>query len=133
MPFQLEICCFNLESVRIAADAGAQRIELCANPHDGGTTPGLGMIKTAKELSHIQVYPIIRPRGGDFFYSEEEFESMLSDVALCKQLDCEGIVTGILRQDGSIDKKRTAKLVDLAYPMGVTFHRAFDWSKDPFE
>jgi copper homeostasis protein len=133
MSFQLEICCFNLESVRIAAEAGAQRIELCADPEGGGTTPSLGMIKTAKRFTGIQVYPIIRPRGGDFLYSEEEFESMLIDVALCKQLDCEGIVTGILRQDGSIDKKRTAKLVDLAYPMGVTFHRAFDCSIDPFE
>jgi copper homeostasis protein len=133
MPFQLEICCFNLESVRIASGAGTQRIELCADPHDGGTTPSLGMIKTAKGISNTQLYPIIRPRGGDFLYSEEEFESMLNDAALCKQLDCEGIVTGILRQDGSIDKRRMSKLVDLAYPMGVTFHRAFDWSKDPFE
>jgi copper homeostasis protein len=133
MPFQLEICCFNLASASIAERAGAHRIELCADPQEGGVTASLGMLKTAREHTGIQLYPIIRPRAGDFFYSDEEFEMMLNDVALCRQLNCDGIVTGILQQDGSIDKKRTAKLVELAYPLGVSFHRAFDWSRDPFE
>jgi copper homeostasis protein len=133
MTFLLEICCFNLTSAIIAQQAGAQRVELCVDPHDGGTTPSLGMIKTSRAHVSIPLYPIIRPRGGDFLYTDEEFEMMLNDVVLCRQLNCDGLVTGILQQDGSVDKKRTAKLVELAYPLGVSFHRAFDWSKDPFE
>lgn len=133
MSFQLEICCYNLSSCLIAAAAGAHRIELCANPAEGGTTPGFGVIKTVKEKLAIPVYPIIRPRGGDFLYSNEEFEIMQSEVLLCKELGCEGVVIGMLMQDGSIDKKRCAGLVQLAYPLEVTFHRAFDRTANPFE
>ena len=133
MNFKLEICSFDLLSALIAQEAGAHRIELCAGPAEGGTTPGPGLIRVARERIHIDVYPIIRPRGGDFLYSEEEFDIMMKEVAYCKQVGCNGVVIGLLHADGTIDKKRTARLVDIAYPLGVTFHRAFDWAANPFE
>jgi copper homeostasis protein len=133
MSCQLEICCYNVASCLIASAAGAHRIELCANPADGGTTAGFGLIKKVKEKTTIPVYPIIRPRGGDFLYSNDEFEIMQSEVLLCKELSCEGVVIGMLMHDGTIDKKRCAALVQLAYPMEVTFHRAFDRAANPFE
>jgi len=133
MPFTLEICCYNFRSCVIAAAAGAHRIELCADAAEGGTTPGFGTIKRVKEKIGIDVYPIIRPRGGDFFYDDDEFTMMKTEVLLCKELGCEGVVIGMLKQDGSIDKDRCKQLVSLAYPMGVTFHRAFDRAVNPFE
>ena len=133
MSFKLEICSFDLASALTAQDAGAHRIELCAGPAEGGTTPGPGVIRAARERLHIDLYPIIRPRGGDFLYSDEEYDTMLKEVAWCKELGCNGVVIGILKADGTIDKKRAARLVDLAYPLGVTFHRAFDWAANPFE
>jgi len=117
----------------IAAAAGAHRIELCADAAEGGTTPGFGTIKRVKEKVSIDVYPIIRPRGGDFFYDDDEFIMMKTEILLCKELGCEGVVIGMLKQDGSIDKDRCRQLVALAYPMGVTFHRAFDRAINPFE
>jgi len=133
MPFKLEICSFDLLSALIAQEAGAHRIELCAGPAEGGTTPGPGLITAARERIHIDVYPIIRPRGGDFLYTDEEFDIMMKEVAYCRQAGCNGVVIGLLHADGTIDKRRTARLVDLAYPLGVTFHRAFDWAVNPFE
>jgi copper homeostasis protein len=133
MNYTLEICSFNLRSALIAQDAGAFRVELCADPAGGGTTPGPGLIRTAREKLSIQLYPIIRPRGGDFLYTEEEFEMMLKDISFCKDSGCDGVVIGMLNADGTIDRKRCARLVELAYPMGVTFHRAFDWAVNPFE
>jgi len=133
MNFQVEVCCFNLQSAEIAQRCGAQRVELCADPAGGGTTPSYGLIKRTIEKLRIEVYPIIRPRGGDFLYNKEEYEIMLSDVAICKELGCDGVVIGMLNTDGSIDKKRCAKLVEHAHPMGVTFHRAFDRAVNPFE
>jgi copper homeostasis protein len=127
----LEICCFNLPSALIAQEAGADRVELCVSPEEGGVTPSAGLIRTARELVHVDLYPIIRPRGGNFIYSEEEYRVMLRDVELCRHLGCNGVVIGILNQDGSIDKRRNARLVELAYPMGVTFHRAFDEAIHP--
>ena len=129
----LEVIGFNLESCIIAQQAGASRIELCDNAAEGGTTPSYGFIKAAREKLQIDLYPMIRPRGGDFLYSEEEFEMMCEDVKVCKSLLCDGIVIGMLNADGTIDKKRCSKLVELAYPMGVTFHRAFDRTRDAFE
>jgi copper homeostasis protein len=129
----LEIAVFNISSAIIAANAGADRIELCENPFDGGTTPSYGTLKTVREKVSIPVFPIIRPRGGDFLYSTEEYEVMKKDILLCKDLGFEGLVIGILLPDGSIDIKRTAKLVKLAYPLEVTFHRAFDRAKDPLK
>ena len=133
MNYTLEVIAFTIESVLLAQQSGAHRIELCDNPGEGGTTPGYGMIKTAREKTTLQLYPIIRPRGGDFLYSDEAFEVMKRDVMLCRELGCDGVVTGLLQADGSVDKKRTAALVEAAYPLGVTFHRAFDRVANPFE
>jgi len=133
MDFELEICCYNFTSCLIAEQAGATRIELCADPGDGGVTPGYGTIRRVKERTRIPVYPIIRPRGGDFLYDDDEFAIMQKEVLVCKELGCEGVVIGMLNADGSVDKKRVAELVELAYPMGVTFHRAFDRAANPFE
>lgn len=115
----------------LAQSAGAHRIELCDNPGEGGTTPSYGFIRAAREKVPIQLYPIVRPRGGDFFYSDAEFEVMKTDVQACKALNCDGVVIGILHADGRVDKARCRELVQLAYPMGVTFHRAFDRVNDP--
>ena len=133
MKFKLEVIGFTIESCLIAQAAGAVRIELCDNPSEGGTTPSYGFIKAAREKLTIELYPIIRPRGGDFLYSETEFEIMKADVQLCKDLGCNGVVIGILLADGRVDKDRCKQLVDIAYPMGVTFHRAFDRTIDPFK
>lgn len=133
MSFKLEVIGFTIEGCILAQSAGASRIELCDNPGDGGTTPSYGFIKAAREKLSINLFPIIRPRGGDFFYSEEEFEIMKTDVKLCKQLGCDGVVIGMLHADGTIDKKRNYALVELAYPLGVTFHRAFDRTTDAFK
>ncbi|HYK47673.1 MAG TPA: copper homeostasis protein CutC [Parafilimonas sp.] len=131
--YLLEIAVFNIRSALIAAAAGADRIELCENVADGGTTPSYGNLKVAKENISIPVFPIIRPRGGDFFYTDDEFHIMQKDIQACKQLGFDGVVIGLLNIDGSIDTNRTKLLVDLAYPMDVTFHRAFDRSKDAFK
>jgi copper homeostasis protein len=133
MNYRLEICAFDLPSAFAAQQAGADRIEFCAGPAEGGTTPSVGAIRTAREQLRIALYPIIRPRGGDFLYSDEEFRSMIRDIEYCKQVGCNGVVFGILLPDGSVDKARCSRLVEAAYPLGVTFHRAFDWSANPFE
>jgi copper homeostasis protein len=130
MHFKLEVIGFNIESCILAQAAGAHRIELCDNPGEGGTTPSYGFIKAARENLQIELYPIIRPRGGDFLYSEAGFEVIKADVKICKELGCDGVVIGILNPDGTVDKKRCAALVAIAYPLGVTFHRAFDRVKD---
>jgi copper homeostasis protein len=126
MKFILETIAFNIESCAKAQTAGAKRIELCDNPGEGGTTPSYGFIKAARQKLHIQLYPIIRPRGGDFFYTNDEFEIIKTDIKICKDLDCDGVVIGMLNNDATIDKVRCSQLVNLAYPMSVTFHRAFD-------
>jgi copper homeostasis protein len=133
MGFQLEICSFNLASAVLAQGAGADRIELCASPAEGGVTPSPGVIRGAREQLRIALYPIIRPRGGDFLYSDEEYRIMLRDIEYCKMLGCNGVVIGLLNADGTIDQARCARLVEAAYPLGVTFHRAFDWAANPFE
>ncbi len=129
--YQLEVIAFNIASVITAEKAGAHRIELCDNPGEGGTTPSAGMIKRALELTSLLLYPIIRPRGGDFLYSDDEFKIMMNDVELCKAIGTDGVVFGLLNADGSVDTERTKRLVDAAYPLGVTFHRAFDRVHDP--
>ncbi len=130
MTFKLEVIGFNIESCILAQAAGAHRIELCDNPCEGGTTPSYGFIQAARKALQIELYPIIRPRGGDFLYSDAEFEVMKADVKICKELGCDGVVIGMLNADGTVDKKRCKELVALAYPLGVTFHRAFDRVKD---
>lgn len=133
MKYIIEIATSDFTTTKSAVAGGADRIELCASLAEGGTTPSYGHIKQCREAFDILIYPIIRPRGGDFLYNNEEFEIMLQDVQLCKQLGCDGVVIGLLNSDGSIDIKRTAALVEAAYPLEVTFHRAFDRCRDPFE
>ena len=127
----LEIAVFSVEAAVDAFKAGAHRVEFCENPFEGGTTPSYGSLATLSMLTDKPVFPIIRPRGGDFLYTENEFNSMRSDVLLARKLNFPGIVLGLLTSEGAIDTDRTKRLVDLARPMEVTFHRAFDRCKDP--
>ncbi len=129
----LEIAASDFETTRSAVHGGADRIELCANLAEGGTTPSYGTIYQCRENFDVLLYPIIRPRGGDFLYTGDEYDAMLHDVKLCKQLGCDGVVIGLLKQDGTIDVERTAAIIEIAYPMGVTFHRAFDRCRDAFK
>jgi copper homeostasis protein len=133
MRYTLEVIAFTIEACIIAQDNGADRIELCANPGEGGTTPSYGMIRAAKEQCSIPVFCMIRPRGGDFLYTDDEFQIMKDDIIQCRDHGCDGVVLGLLNADGTVDAKRTRELVQLAYPMEVTFHRAFDRVKDPFK
>ncbi len=126
----IEIAVFSLEAAIIAYQAGAQRIELCTAPAEGGLTPSAATMRLAKKYIKIPIHVMIRPREGDFCYSEREFEAMLLDTAAAKMVGMEGIVAGILNPDGTVDEKRTAILVDAAAPMNVTFHRAFDMVSD---
>lgn len=130
MAFLLEICAGSIKSALAAKEGDADRIELCDNMAVGGTTPSYGMIATCKKLIDIPVFPIIRPRGGDFVYSSEEFEVMKEDIRVCSELECEGVVFGILRKDGSVDMDRCSELLAIAKPMKITFHRAFDQCND---
>ena len=133
MSYLVEVCLDSVESAVAAAKGGADRVELCDNLFEGGTTPSAGSIKMARKLIDIGLQVIIRPRGGDFCYSEIEFETMKADIQMAKDLGADGVVIGILNPDGSVDKARNKELIDLARPMNVTFHRAFDMSRDPFE
>ncbi len=133
MDHQLEICCYSFTAASIAAEAGADRIELCADAGEGGTTPGYGTLKQVRESIRIPVFPIIRPRGGDFHYSDTELEIIKSEILLCRELGFEGVVTGALEADGQINLSLLGRLVELAYPMEVTFHRAFDRAANPFD
>lgn len=129
----LEIAVFNISSAILASEAGADRLELCENPAEGGTTPSYGTLKMVRGIINIPVFPIIRPRGGDFLYSFREIEVMKKDISLCKELGFEGVVFGLLNRDGSINAAVTRELAALAYPMDITFHRAFDRVKDPMD
>jgi copper homeostasis protein len=128
----LEVCIDNIESGIIAESAGADRIELCDNLAEGGTTPSLGAIRLAKKRLQIPVNIIIRPRGGDFLYSDAEYMIMMEDIRIAREEGINGVVLGILKPDGHIDIERTSALVQLAEPMEVTFHRAYDMTPDPF-
>lgn len=129
----VEICVDSVESAVAAQTGGADRVELCDNLLEGGTTPSFGAIEVARELLDIKLHVIIRPRGGDFLYSATEFEIMKRDIAAAKQLGVDGVVIGILDRDGNIDLNRTNELTELARPMSVTFHRAFDVCRDPIK
>lgn len=133
MKLSLEVCSFNIQSCLIAQRVGAVRVELCDNPVEGGTTASYGVIRQAREKLHIQLYPIIRPRCGNYFYDDEEFDIMLKDIQLCKELGCDGISVGIQLKNGHIDVDRFRQIVDKAYPLGVTSNRVFDAAPDPFE
>jgi copper homeostasis protein len=127
----MEICCYNLESVIAAQEAGANRIELCANRHLGGTTPSYGMMEVVRKNLHTPVMVMIRPRGGDFLYSQLEIEVMIHDIQMAKELQMTGVVMGVLQQNGEVNKAVMTQLIDIARPMQVTFHRAFDLTPDP--
>jgi copper homeostasis protein len=133
MSLLLEVCAFNIQSAIIAQQTGAKRVELCDNPADGGTTPSYGTIKQTREKIGIALYPIIRPRGGNFFYDESAFAIIKQDILLCKQVGCDGISTGVHKQNGEIDTERLKRIVEWAYPMGVTCHRVFDATPDPLQ
>jgi copper homeostasis protein len=131
--FKIEICAFHIDSCVIAERCGAARVELCDNPVEGGTTPSYGAIKQAREKMSIRLYPIIRPRGGNFFYSDEEFAMMQNDIAICRQLRCDGISVGISKINGEIDTERFRQIVEWAGPMGVTCNRVIDSAPDIFK
>lgn len=132
-PILLEVAVFNIESAFNAIQAGAHRIEFCENPGEGGTTPSYGSLAILAKMTQHTVFPIIRPRGGDFLYSLTEYACIQSDILIAKQMGYKGVVIGLLLEDGSIDLIRTKELVAIASPMEVTFHRAFDRCNDPFK
>ena len=127
----LEVCCYSMECALEAQRRGADRIELCAAPQEGGLTPSLGVLKSVREAVTIPVHPIIRPRGGDFCYTAGEFAAMLDDVAAVKDLGFPGLVIGILDADGRVDRARMKKIMAAAGALAVTFHRAFDMCANP--
>ncbi|MDI9365406.1 MAG: copper homeostasis protein CutC [Flavobacterium sp.] len=129
----LEVPVFNINSAIIAANNGADRLELCENYANGGTTPSYGVLKMVREKVNIPVNVLIIPTGGDFVYTAIEFAAMQQDIFLCKELGFNGVVLGVLLPDGNIDVARTKALVQLAYPMQVTFHRAFDRCINPYK
>ncbi|MFC3196587.1 copper homeostasis protein CutC [Parapedobacter deserti] len=131
--YQLEVCANSVSSALEAQEGGADRIELCQALELGGLTPSYGQIRLAKQLLHIGVHVLIRPRAGDFLYSDHEYDEIKADIAFCREAGCDGVVVGMLRENGSVDTKRIAELIELANPMHVTFHRAFDVCRDPFE
>jgi copper homeostasis protein len=123
---KIEIACFKLESALIAQKAGADRVELCADMSVGGTTPSIEIIQQARENLTIDLYVMIRPRGGNFIYSEVEFEQMKSEIETIKKIGINGFVFGILREDQTIQIEQNSELVALASPLPCSFHRAFD-------
>lgn len=132
MNFRLEICVDSVESAINSQDAGADRVELCDNLAEGGTTPGFGTIQSARNNLTIALHVIIRPRGGDFVYSGLEYDIMRRDIEICGESGVDGIVLGILKREGFVDVERTALLIELAKPMSATFHRAFDMCRDAY-
>jgi copper homeostasis protein len=129
---QLEVCANGVNSALVAQQGGAYRVELCDNLLEGGTTPSYGQIALARKLLNIKLYPIIRPRGGNFLYSDLEFDVMKADVLSCKALGCDGVVFGMLTAEGKVDVERCKALLEIAHPLPATFHRAFDEAADLF-
>ncbi|MGB3337253.1 MAG: copper homeostasis protein CutC [Devosia sp.] len=129
-PFRIEICVEGIDGLVAAQTAGADRVELCASLLEGGLTPSLGVVREALRVATIPFHVIIRPRGGDFLYSELEFATMIDDVKAMRDLGVAGVVIGCLTPDGRVDEVRTRTLVEAARPLRVTCHRAFDMTVD---
>lgn len=133
MNFTLEICSSSTQSALNAQIAGAKRVELCDNLWESGTTPSNGAIKKARDLLDIELFVLIRPRGGDFVYSDLEFDIIKEDILVCKALGVDGIVSGVLNADNTISIAKTRELIELSKPLPFTFHRAFDVTPDLFQ
>lgn len=129
----LEICANSFQSAKNAEEGGAQRIELCSELIVGGITPSYGLINQVVEQLSIETFVLVRPRSGNFTYSDAEFEIMKRDIQICKNLGCSGIVSGVLNEDNSLDVQRTKTLIEASKPLNFTFHRAFDCVPNPLE
>ena len=125
-----ELCAYSVEACRIGAQLGVDRVELCASPAEGGVTPSLATIERVAEIKGLDVSVMIRPRGGDFLYSDDEFQTMLCDIEHARKAGATGVVFGILTADGKVDVERTRTLVEAAGDMETTFHRAVDMTED---
>ena len=125
-----ELCAYSVEACETARRAGVTRVELCASPYEGGTTPSAAAIRMARRIGGLQLSVMVRPRGGDFLYSDTEFRQMLEEVRFARECGADGVVFGVLTPDGRVDVQRTAALVAEAGPMQTTFHRAFDMACD---
>ena len=125
-----ELCAYSVEACRIGAQLGVDRVELCASPAEGGVTPSLATIERVAEIKDLDVSVMIRPRGGDFLYSDDEFQTMLCDIEHARKAGATGVVFGILTADGKVDVERTRTLVEAAGDMETTFHRAVDMTED---
>lgn len=125
-----ELCAYSVEACRIGAELGVDRVELCASPAEGGVTPSLATIERVAEIKGLDVSVMIRPRGGDFLYSDDEFQTMLRDIEHARKAGATGVVFGILTADGKVDVERTRALVEAAGEMETTFHRAVDMTDD---
>lgn len=132
-PLETELCAYSVAACRVAARAGVTRAELCASPAEGGTTPSAAAIRMARAVAPLELSVMIRPRGGDFLYSDEEIEQMRLEIEYARMYGADGVVLGVLLADGRVDRKRTAELVACAGSMEVTFHRAVDLTPDPAE
>lgn len=130
--FEIEVCVASIQSVLAAAEGGADRVELCDNLYEGGTTPSIGTLIQVKEKVDIDVFVMIRPRGGDFLYDDDEMEIMLKDIEQAHIHGADGFVFGCLKADGSINSEQCKKLIEQAKGLPVTFHRAFDMCNDPY-
>ncbi len=127
---ETELCAYSVDACLAAARCGVTRAELCASPWEGGTTPSLGAIRLARRIEGLQLSVMIRPRGGDFLYSDGEFRQMVEEVRIARDEGADCVVFGLLTADGAVDAERTARLVDAARGMQTTFHRAFDMARD---